>query len=120
MRASITDVSATASGYISSQFVLCGVTAPTRISENIWSVTKSHSPSVRRIQFHVFCKFICHEPKETAEVLPKPTEAVDSTLSLGPAVHCQALDGPTENEALTFLKELLVNLKECLYIYLPS
>ncbi len=70
----------------------------------------------------MFCKIHLSRAKRTAEVLPKPTEVVDSTLSLGPAVQGQgqAFDGPTENEALTFLKELLVNLEECLHVYLSS
>jgi hypothetical protein len=45
------------------------------------------------------------------EVLPKPTDAVDSTLNVGPAVQGQALDGPIENKAVTFLEELLIDLK---------
>ena len=45
------------------------------------------------------------------EVLPKPTDAVDITLNVGPAVQGQALDGPIESKAMTFLKEFLVYLK---------
>ena len=52
------------------------------------------------------------------EVLPKPTDAVDITLNVGPAVQGQALDGPIENKAVTFLEEFLIYLKGSLHIYL--
>jgi hypothetical protein len=98
----------------------CGETAPTRVGENIWCVTKSNPPSVHRVQVHVFCKIHLRRTQRSEEVLPKPTEAVDSTLSLGPAVQDQALDCLMKNKALTLLKELLIDLKGCLHIYLSS
>jgi hypothetical protein len=60
----------------------------------------------------MLCETYVLSGKLTKVILPKPTEVVDKTLRLGPAVECQfVLNTSNTARALTSVTELFVDLE---------
>jgi hypothetical protein len=89
-------------------------TVLTCVGENTWGIAQSDFSSIQGMQIHVIYKIyvLSRAPEEIAS--PKPTEEVDTTLRLGPAVKRQCrfvAINLKPNPEFTSLEELFVNLK---------